>query len=165
MIIIYYINFYKKILKMNKDNTILLVICLYSLLLSLYSCYVLYSNIPLKELNEFYITSYVVCIVNTLLYISVIVLFLNIKDKERKNYNIEIIYAVISIVLNIYWLIVILNYKIPESFYAYSIIKTTEFFMIILTLIINIIIVLPCILLKKFRNNNIINNEQTITSV
>ena len=147
---------------MYKYITILSIISLYSLVLLLFSGYVLYINIPLKKVNEFYISSYIICSANTLLYFSTIPVFFILKDKDRKDYNIEIIYALLSLVFNIYWLTVIFNYKIPESFHDYSIIKTSEFFMIILILIFITIIIVPCTILKKLKKNNLINDYKEI---
>ena len=147
----------------NIKNIIFLVISLYSLGMCIYSGYTADTNTPDKNSNGLYISSYIICIINCLVYFGIFFNFIAsiLYNKKENNYESETGSVSGHLLLNIYWLVVYFNYKISDKYDKYALLKTIEFFTILALLIINITIIIPCLLLKISKKNQI-NNQNRI---
>lgn len=114
------------------------ILAIYMLSFTIYSGYTADNNKPGDDSSGLYIASYVICIIQCILYLIgffyVIVLGLTYtpKDSNKSNNsnktNDSNSCGIIPLGLNIYWIVVYFNYKISEKYDEFALVKTTEFF-------------------------------------
>ena len=114
------------------------ILAIYMLSFTIYSGYTADNNNPGDDSSGLYIASYVICIIQCILYLIgffyVIVLGLTYKpnDSNKSNNsnksNDSNGFGIIPLGLNIYWIVVYFNYKISEKYDEFALVKTTEFF-------------------------------------
>ena len=128
---------------------LLLLISLYSICLCIYSGYIANNNRPDNNSNGLFISSYVICIIQCIIYLlgTSHIIYIIIKNKEQSN---EFNCLGIPILLNIYWLVIYFNYNVSEKYDEYALVKTIEFFTILGLFFIIIFIIFPCILIKDY---------------
>ena len=120
------------------------ILAIYMLCFTIYSGYTADNNIPSDDSSGLYIASYVICIIQCILYLSgffyvIIVGITHIPNKPNKS-NDSSGCGIIPLGLNIYWIVVYFNYKISEKYDEFALVKTTEFFTLLGLIILGICI-------------------------
>ena len=121
------------------------IIISYMFGMSVYSGYTADNNKPDNDSNGLFIASYIICILQCIIYLSGIFLTIHLiltsensgssesssgssgssesSSSGRSNY--------LVFLLNIYWVVVFFNYDISEKYDEYALVKTVEFFILI----------------------------------
>jgi len=114
------------------------VLVLYLFGFTIYSGYTADHNKPDKDSGGLYIASYVICIIQCIIYLGacfygiIFGLTYNFSNSNNSNEsNNSNSCGIIPLGLNIYWLVVYFNYNISEKYDEYALVKTIEFFSIL----------------------------------
>mgnify|MGYP001446568884 CR=1 FL=1 len=120
---------------------IIAILTLYIFGMGVYAAYTADTNRPNDDSNGLFIACYVICIIQSIIYlISGILLFIYIitynsnKNNNSNNTNSNSSKSNNSLVpflLNIYWLVIYFNYDVSEKYNEYALVKMIEFFTVI----------------------------------
>jgi hypothetical protein len=99
--------------------------------MGIYSAYIAITNIPNSDSGGLFIASYVICIIQSIIYIigsiCIPVILLNNNDDQTLNRK----ESFVPIILDMYWLFIYFNYSVSDKYDEYALVKISEVFMII----------------------------------
>ena len=160
----------------------LIFLYLYILGMCIYSAITAHNNIPNSDSSNLFIISYVMCIINSIVYIgtffNILIFSIYYKSKQLEDEDKLKKYSSIYIplILNIYWMVINFNYKISKNYDEFALVKTIEFFVILGFLFINILCAVSFLLIftkqtgffktkSTVNNKNSKNNNKSITNI
>ena len=109
------------------------LISLYFFGMGVYSGYVASYNEPYNDSSDIFITSYAICIVQSILCISesILIIFRELFSKDDKDDKSDITKKeLIPIIINVYWVFISLTYKVSNAYDTYAFIKMCELFFV-----------------------------------
>lgn len=152
-------------------NVCVFILASYSFVMAIYSGYTADNNKP-DNSSGLFIASYVICIINCVLYLGVcfyiiIIELLDSKsdsetESKTKSESNESVLSLPTLI-NIYWIVIYFNYNVSEKYDEYAFVKTIEFFTILGIFILGICI--SCIAGIYTLNKSYKINKENVSNV
>lgn len=139
---------------------IFLALAVFILYLSLgiYAAITSSNNKPNSDSNGLVTASYVVCIIQSVIYLLGCIYFpiaILISDEEKINENAN---GITPLLMTIYWMVIFFNYSVSDDYDKYAEVQTAVFFTILGIFLLGLIICC-CFMCNKLRTNSVeINN-------
>ena len=117
----------------------IIILSLYMFGMTVYSGYTADNNKPDDDSNGLFIASYVICILECIIYLCgfFFVIFSGVSD-SKSNSNSNGGGGCIQLLLDIYWIVIYFNYDVSEKYDEYALVKTIEFFTLLGILVLGI---------------------------
>lgn len=119
--------------------------------MGVYAAYTADTNKPNDDSNGLFIASYIICIIQSIIYLItgiLIPIYLITYNSNKNNSNSNNSNnSLLPFLLNIYWLVIYFNYDVSEKYNEYALVKMIEFFTVIG--LVSLICISSCIWMCK----------------